>query len=454
MMLPNSVSPSFFRYGIIACCLTFSVNSVANIEVSKFLEVGATATDNPELVDGDTDAELVFNLAPAVELKFAGNRFGVVARGEVEYLRFIDADDDIVDPRFASRLTGTLIDNLLFLDASLDVSELSPNGGFLRLSDDANTAAEFRIRTFLDRSFGQVADLNLSHTYSVLVDEEDDSFESDRNFFQFSLERNPQDGGFLWGLGGSYSEDNSDLNEFRDSILYAKVGATLSQTFLTELTAGVERREFQIGDTPDSFVEEDETSEFWQLDFTWTPSEFTTLTAGYGERFFGSGPSLQLSHRVRTSLLVASFTRDVTRETASLDRITTLGGTTSPTIADTDLVDLTNGGIATPLDEPFVDNRFRLAYKLAGRRSDLIFDVVYSDQERLDGSDPINTLLGRAVFDRRLSNFLSFRLQYDYQMSDSDDIPTQNYTENRLAVKFIYHFDGVSEFEDDDLDIE
>ena len=118
------------------------------------------------------------------------------------------------------------------------------------------------------------------------------------------------------------------------------------------------------------------------------------------------------------------------------------------------MVDLTNGGIATPLDEPFVDNRFRLAYKLAGRRSDLIFDVVYSDQERLDGSDQINTLLGRAVFDRRLSNFLSFRLQYDYQMSDSDDIAAQNYTENRLAVKFIYHFDGVSEFEDGDLDIE
>ena len=39
-------------------------------------------------------------------------------------------------------------------------------------------------------------------------------------------------------------------------------------------------------------------------------------------------------------------------------------------------------------------------------------------------------------------------------MSDSDDIPTQNYTENRFAVKFIYHFDGVSEFEDDDLDIQ
>ncbi len=454
MMLPISVPARFFRCSIIASCLTFSATSAANIEVSKFLEVGATATDNPELLDGDTDPDLVFNLAPAVEFKFAGNRFGVIARAEVEYLRFTDAEDDIVDPRFASRLTGTLIDNLLFLDASLDVSELSPNGDFLRLSDDGNTAAEFRVRTFLDRSFGRVADFHLAHTYSTLIDEEDDAFESDRHFVEFNLERNPQDGGFLWGFGGSYSEDTSDLNEFRDSILYAKVGATLSQTFLTELTAGVERRDFQIGETAESFVEEDETSEFWQLDFTWTPSEFTALTAGYGERFFGSGPSLSLRHRVRTSLFIASFTRDVTRETASLERITTLGGTVAPTIADTDLVDLTNGSIATPLDEPFVDNRFRLGYKIAGRKSDFIVDAVYSDQERLDGTDSINTLLGRLVFDRRLSNFLSFRLQYDYQMSDSDDIPTQNYTENRFAVKFIYHFDGVSEFEDDDLDIQ
>ena len=463
MMLPNGVTARLFICSMIACWLTFSVNSAANIEVSKFLEFGAIATDNPGLESGDTDAELVFNLAPAVELKFAGNRFGAIARGEIEYLRFTDAEDEIVNPNLSSKLTGTLIDNLLFLDASLVISKLSPDGNFLRLSDDDNTAAVFKVTTFLDRSFGRTADFYLAHTYSTLVDEESDSFESDQNFVEFSLERDPQYGGFLWGVGGSYSQDNSDFNEFQNSNVYAKIGATISQTFLTELTVGIERRDFEfedtdnnplIGDAENSLLTGDQDSKVWQLDFTWTPSEFTSLKAGYGERFFGNGPTLELKHRVRNSRIVASFTRDVTRETASLDGISTLSGTTSPTIGNTDSIELTNGDLANPLDEPFVDNSFRLAYKLAGRRSDFIIDAIYSDLERLDGEQSFETLLGRIVFDRRLSNFLSLRLQYDHQLSQSDDFPEQDYTENRFAVKFIYHFDGVSEFDDDDLDID
>jgi len=202
------------------------------------------------------------------------------------------------------------------------------------------------------------------------------------------------------------------------------------------------------------FTQGEEDTEVWQLDFTWTPSEFTSLTAGYGERFFGRGPSFEFKHRVRNSRIIASYTRDITRQTASLDGISTLTSVTNPAITDTDSVSITDGNLATPLDEPFIDNRFRLAYKLAGRRSDFIVDAVYSEQERLDGSQSIDTLLGRLVFDRRLSNFLSLRLQYDHQLSESDELSAQNYTENRFAVKFIYHFDGVSEFDDDDLEID
>lgn len=439
-----------------ACWLTFSVNSAANVEVSKFLEIGATATDNPELIDTNPSSELVFNLKPAIELKFAGNRFGAVARGEVEYLHFTDAEDAIVDPRFSSKLSGTLIDNLLFLESSLVISKLSPAGNFLRLSDDGNnTAASFKATTYLDKSFGRTADLYLGYTFSTFADEASDSFESTQNVLAFSLERNPQYGGFLWGLGGSYSQDNSDLNEFENSNFYAKIGSTLSQTLLTELTVGVERRDLQADQATNGTATTDqEDTDVWQLDFTWTPSEFTTLTAGYGERFFGRGPSFALRHRVRNSRIIASYTRDITRQAASLDGISTLNSDTNQTITDTESVALSNGNLATPLDEPFIDNRFRLAYKLAGRRSDFIIDAVYSEQERLDGAQAIDTLLGRLVFDRRLSNFLSLRLQYDHQLSESEEIPTQNYTENRFAVKFIYHFDGVSEFDKDELEID
>lgn len=449
--------------------MSYSVTLTANIEVSKFLELGATATDNINLTESNNDSELVFNLKPAVELKYAGNRFGAVARGEIEYLYFSEAEDDITDPRLASKLTGTLINNLLFVDASLVMSKLAPGGNLIRLSDDSSTAATFKATTFLDHSFGRVADFYLAHTYSTQADEERDSFDSNRNVVQFSLERNPQYGGFVWGIGGFHSRDNAESNDFQNSYVYAKVGATLTQTLLSEVTFGVETQDLAtvestdtapitdpLTDTATSTTNdaEDEQSDVWQVDFTWSPSEFTSLKVGYGERFFGEGPSLQLKHRVRNSRIIASYTRDVTRQAASLDGISTLGDTATTSITDTDSVTLTNGGVAPQLDEPFIDNRFRLAYKLAGRRSDFIIDAIYSDQERQDGSETIETLLGRIVFDRRLSNFLSLRLQFDHQQSESATRPGLNFSENRVAMKFIYHFDGVSDFDDEELEID
>jgi len=332
-MLAHSKTANLFLYSTMACWLTYSASSAANIEVFKFFEIGATATDNLELLDENGSSELVLNVSPAVELKYAGNRFGVVARGEVDYLRFTDAEDDIVDPRLLTKLSGTLIDNLLFLDASLVVSQITDDGDFVRLSDDDdNIAATFKNTVFLDHSFGRVADFYLAHTFTTFADEADDSLESNRNVIDFNLERNPQYGGLLWGLGGSYSVDSSDLNEFSNSSVYAKLGTTLSQTLLAELRFGIERR-----------------------------------TAGYGERFFGRGPTFELKHRVRNSRIVASYTRDITRQTASLDGISNLGGTLNPTISNPDSIELNNGSIASQLDEPFIDNRFRLAYKLAGR---------------------------------------------------------------------------------------
>ena len=177
-MPAHSKTAKMFLYSTMACWLTYSANSAANIEVFKFFEIGATATDNLELAESDGTSELVLNVSPAVELKYAGNRFGIVARGEVDYLRFTDAEDDIVDPRLLTKLSGTLIDNLLFLDASLVVSQITDDGDFVRLSDaDDNIAATFKNTTFLDHSFGRIADFYLAHTFTMFADEADDSFE-------------------------------------------------------------------------------------------------------------------------------------------------------------------------------------------------------------------------------------------------------------------------------------
>ena len=447
MTLPYNPAKHLCRFGLLA--LSFSgVATAANFELSKFIEVGATTTDNFLLtdVDGIQENGLVFNIKPSVELKFTGNRFGLVALGEVEYLRFNESDEEIVDPRLFSRVRGTLIDDLLFLDSTLALSNLSSDNSFPRQTDEGQTAATSETTAYIERSFGRTADLNTGYTFSIFSDLTDRDSEVREHKVDFSLGRNPSFGGVIWGLGGRYSRDESSTNEFEDAYVYGKFGGAITQTLLAEFTYGVESRKLiNAVNTDTSDATEYDNSPLWNAQLNWSPRELTTLTIGYGERFFGAGPNMQLDHRTRNSSISASYTRDITRQTATLSGIAILGDNTSPTIIDTDTVTVDDTNSLTPHDEPFVDNRFQLAYKLTGRRSDILVDAVYSDRERLSGSDSIKSLLGRLVFDRKLSEFLRLRLQYDHQKSTSSNPPLNNTEENRFSIKFIYNFDGTDE---------
>ncbi|MDB4223197.1 TIGR03016 family PEP-CTERM system-associated outer membrane protein [Granulosicoccus sp.] len=440
MTLPYNSAKHLCRFGLLA--LSFSgVATAANFELSKFIEVGATTTDNFLLtdVDGIQENGLVFNIKPSVELKFTGNRFGLVALGEVEYIRFNDSDEEIVDPRLFTHIRGTLIDDLLFLDSTLELSNLSGDNSFPRPTDEGETAATSETRSYIERSFGRTADLYTGYTFSIFSDRTDRDSEVRKHTVDFSLGRNPSFGGIIWGLGGLYSRDESSTNEFENAYLYGKLGGAITQTLLAEFTYGVESR--KLINAVNTDATEYDISPLWNAQLNWSPSELTTLTIGYGERFFGAGPNMQLDHRIRNSSISASYTRDITRQAATLSGIAILGDNTNPTIIDTDTVTVDDTNSLTPLDEPFVDNRFQLAYKLTGRRSDIIVDAIYSDRERLSGSDSIKSLLGRLVFDRKLSDFLRLRLQYDYQKST----PLNNIEENKFSIKFIYNFDGTDE---------
>ena len=442
-----------YKLGLLAfSLLAYSGSSSAEIVVARYLEFGATATDDPELLDAGSGSELVLTVKPSVELKFTGNRFGSVVVGEVEHFQYTDSKVDITDPRLFARTRGTLIDNLLYLDTTLTYSKLAPDNNFLRPTDDSDPALNLKARLFVYREFGQLAELYVGLNHASFFEQADESATSQDNGIDFSIGRNPKYGGFLWGFGGYYSEDESDTNFFKNSSLYASVGSTISKTLYAEVSAGSEYREFVTGlDTAAPTTVEDEDSSLWEAGVTWSPNESTKLYAGYGERFFGSGPSLQLSHRDANSIFKATYTRDVTRSGPSLNTITPLTNNTNDSLVDPTTVNIDSSNLSSELDQPFVDNRLKLSYKLTGRRSDVIIDGVYSEQDQISGDETIKTWLGRLVFDRKLSDLTLLRLQYDYQQSDAPLRANRNYTENRFAVKFILNFDKVDSSRDDEF---
>ncbi len=432
-----------------------SGHSSAQTVVARYLEFGATATDNPELIDGNTDSDLVLTIKPSVELKFTGNRFGTVIVGEVEHFRFTDAEKDITDPRLFARSRGTLVDNLLYLDATVTYSKLAPDGNFIRPNNDNEPALDLKGRLFVFREFGQFADLYVGYNHnSYFEDASSSDASSTENGFDFNFGKNPKYGGFIWGLGGFYSKDESNINSLQNSNFYVSAGSVVSKTLFVDAQVGTESREF-ITDTDTlnpTVVDDDNNSTIWNLGFTWSPNQLTKFSAGYGERYFGRGPNMSLSHRTQTSVIKATYSRDVSRSGPSLSGISTLGNNGDDSVLDPSTVNLDDANLAAALDQPFVDNQFRLSYKLSGRRSDVIVDAVYSDQEQLGGNEEIKSWLGRLVFDRKLSELTLLRLQYDYEQSESPTRANRNFTENRFAVKFIMNFDRVDSSREEEFE--
>jgi|GEM_PF-5283208 len=403
----------------------------AQWEVFKFAEIGATSTDNLQFGGED---DLVFHVKPSVEFALQGNRFNTDIVAELELFNFNERGDNIVDPRLLANTSGTLVDNLLFVSGGIEFGKVLPGEDFFDFSEDSDTQTRFRINPFLARQFGSTGDLFVGYGHQSLDNETDGEIDFQQNTLSFDFGRSPRLGGFVWGVGATYGNDRvTDDEEFQNFSAFARVGSSLTQTTFWELIVGAESNDFiEEGDN-----DEDDVSAFGEVRLNWAPSERTTLVVGYNNRFFGAGPLMSLSHRVRNSTITAALTREVSNADVTLSDISTFSDDTNPIIPtlDTDLI-----GDETVTDEGlFIDERLRLSYKLAGRRSDLVFDAVYSDQEQLDGGATREAAIGRLAFDRHLSPVTTVRFLYEHELEQ--DIDGENENENRFGVRLLFNFD-------------
>ena len=426
-----------FRKIVPACVLSVllcpNVHS-AEWRVYKFAEFGVTTTDN---FNDSNEGELGASIKPSMELSFVGNRFEGDITAEVEFYRYNDLDLQISDPRLLAYTSGTLIDNLLYLDSSLTIAK-TLEGDTFEISDDAESITRLRINPFLSYSFGRVADLYVGVGHSSTDRETDGEVDFRQDSLAFSFRRNPRLGGFIWGLGGHYAKEHYDIKDYETASLYGSVGATVGQTLYFDLLGGQEFTDFEeeINDALDI----DDESLLWEASMRWTPTERTSLKLGWGERYYGEGPIFSLKHKVRNSDLKAVYSSGVTTSDISLGSVSVFDPDTSSQIVGTD--EFTDG-IAVD-SEPFKEKRLQVGYKVSGRRSDVVMDAAYSTREQVTGEDNSQKLLGRIAFDRHLSPLTTFRIQYNRLMeknSVEDPAASGTSIENRIGFKFIYNFD-------------
>jgi len=418
---------------LVAACLFSTLMCPAayaiDWEVFKFADFGVRGTDNFQMLD-ETE-EFVASVRPSVLLEFTGNRFEGDATFEVEFYRFSDQDFGLIDPRVELNATGSIIQNVVFFEASFNNAIVLPEEDIFDIFEGADRLTRISLNPFIGRKFGRSTDFFLGYNFNSLSDGDNTS---QQDGLVFSLRKDPRFGGFIWGIGAQYQADDSGGLKFENTSGFVSVGHTIGQPYYFEVRAGQEINDFE------GQLNIDDDNALLSATLTWTPSERTTLSVGYSERSFGSGPIFSLDHEVRNSAFTARYNRSISTTEASLGSLTSFNdGLASDIvpIGNDNLFDI--NGITVNL-APFVEDRLQLGYKLAGRRSDLIIDAVYTQREQLEGSvGETDELLGRIAFDRLLSPLTTFRIQYDLLIDE--DEPGERDIENQLGFRFIYNFD-------------
>lgn len=403
----------------------------AEWQMYKFLDAGVTATDNLQLSSGDE--ELVYSVKPSVELSFNGNRFNSEIVAGIEAYKFNERGDNVIDPRISLSTSGALVDNFFYVNSSLDVGKLLPGDDFFNLNEDSDVQGRFKFNPFFARRIGQLAEVYVGYGHQSLDNEFDGEIDFQLDSLGFSVNRGPEYGGFVWGLGGNFERsrvNDEDFDSFNSRSIYGSVGSVLGQTVFFEVIAGQESNDIA------EFANDGDATAFYATRLHYTPTERTNLVVGFSDRFYGEGPTLSFEHRVRNSEISASWTRDVSNADIQLSPITTFSEE-NVSVVPTTTVDLVgDNGTDRRL---FIVEQFSFGYKLAGRRSDLVIDAVYADQKEIDGDLDRAELIGRIAFDRHLSPLTTVRLQYEHLVEESIDEDVQN--ENRIGVRLIYNFD-------------
>ncbi|RMG37335.1 MAG: hypothetical protein D6720_03380, partial [Gammaproteobacteria bacterium] len=197
----------------------------------------------------------------------------------------------------------------------------------------------------------------------------------------------------------------------------------------------------------------------WSLNTTWTPNPRTSVRIGYGDRYFGSTPTLDVSYRRRKATLTASYSKVLTDANSQLQAlaIDPVTGTVFP--------------VAILNKDVFIDERFTGTLSLKGKRTTVNFSATHSRQNyenkpdrseltklgvsasrslsgRVSANASLNwyqqdqsatqsaqTWQGRVGMSVKTGPKSSLSVNYSYNQRD-DDTPGESYEENRVSATF------------------
>ncbi len=291
---------SLFATFAVACALPQAVWAQAWF-VQPVISSTVTATSNSGYTTGAAaESDVIVNVSPGIVVRGGGPRFKVDGSFYLDALGYVnDTQTSTVLPRGAINTNSTLVERLLFLDASFSAVQTSQTPFGARpdglSSYNTETTTQARVNPIIRHEFSQNVQLNAyanntwlhtSNKSGTTANARDNAYVQDQFL---SIERKPVPFGAELQVA---HQDTRYANQDFSALTIDNWRAVVSYAFVEQVQVGLigghERDRVPYGEVTDSIV---------GLNAKWRPSERTKFDATLEDRFFGLGWDAQFEHR-------------------------------------------------------------------------------------------------------------------------------------------------------------
>ncbi len=401
------------------------ISSAAEWSVTKGVATSLTITDNDHLTEGGKQSEVIASASP--KLSFTGKG----ARASVKFTGSVKIDDqgrgnDSINPRIQADADAELVEDLFYVDAKARASQYALNpytsGGDDTTNDSGNvtTTYSYSVSPYIKRRLKGYADFEARYTYDQLFHTSDQAGDSTGQSVAVSLDSGRKFKSFSWGLNGDYRKvdaQKSDNSDYKSAD--ANFGYRFDHSIMARASVGKEWNDYTT-------TRSDTGGARWDAGLVWTPSPRTSLDIGYGERYFGSTPSFDFTHRSRKSTFEAGYSRELTdSRSLIMDQelyflVDEFGNVVVDPITGNPFIIARD--VAVINDVTLVNERFDASYTLKGKRTTLKLRADHSKQIYQDVNDSGSKLMGLSIaLDRRLDGKTSANTDISWRRSEMSD---------------------------------
>ncbi|MGB5064987.1 MAG: TIGR03016 family PEP-CTERM system-associated outer membrane protein [Candidatus Competibacter sp.] len=325
-------------------------------QVVPRISVGATYSDNINLVPEDTKGDMVFQVDPGISVRKQGGRLNLRLDYTAQGLFYSDnGDANKIDNNLLAFGTAELYQNNLFLDMYGSVSQipivsggrvdagglgssggslsnlglfnnialdmlpraadiLSPVGIFsnIALTDNQTTQSNFGVSPYWRQNMGGWAEVLLRYRYENIsysgsdsaIDEQEGLFDSQINSVNFNLNSGHNFDVLKWNLNYFYLKQDGqqnnngiqgDGNDQQEKIA-GRLDYRLSKAWALVAEAGY------VNNQSTTFTD-NTNGPYWGLGATWKPNRYYSLTGLYGLNY--NNATIQWNPSQRTGLIIS-----------------------------------------------------------------------------------------------------------------------------------------------------